>query len=309
MKIILIVLFCATAAFAGGYPRDAPSTTTAAPTTAAAASKPGKCPVPRFFARPICNGDQDDECKHDSDCSDDAKCCFNSCGYECMPPVNKPKDTPIVTAAPTTVAPTTVAPTTVAPTTVAPTTAAATTAAATTAAATTAAATTKARRDAPKPKPGKCPDRRYFARPICNGDQDDECKYDDDCKDEAKCCNNGCGYECMAPVKPQPKDAPTTAAPTTVAATTAAATTAAASTAKPKSCKNVLCSYCERCDNGQCVKDANSWLCKNKRYPCAGFNCPASRECKLRDGRPECVDKVPKGKGYHKGWDKSKGDD
>ncbi|XP_039459967.1 keratin-associated protein 5-1-like [Oreochromis aureus] len=48
-------------------------------------------------------------------------------------------------------------------------------------------------------KPGVCP-VRFYIRADCN----ESCSKDSDCHDNEKCCSNGCGHECMAPVIVKP---------------------------------------------------------------------------------------------------------
>uniref|UniRef100_A0A3Q2VC72 WAP domain-containing protein n=1 Tax=Haplochromis burtoni TaxID=8153 RepID=A0A3Q2VC72_HAPBU len=48
-------------------------------------------------------------------------------------------------------------------------------------------------------KPGVCPVRYYI-----HADCTESCSKDSDCHDNEKCCSNGCGHECMAPVIVKP---------------------------------------------------------------------------------------------------------
>uniref|UniRef100_A0A3P8R2W5 WAP domain-containing protein n=1 Tax=Astatotilapia calliptera TaxID=8154 RepID=A0A3P8R2W5_ASTCA len=48
-------------------------------------------------------------------------------------------------------------------------------------------------------KPGVCPVRYYI-----HADCTKSCSKDSDCHDNEKCCSNGCGHECMAPVIVKP---------------------------------------------------------------------------------------------------------
>ncbi|KAK9953771.1 hypothetical protein ABG768_015898, partial [Culter alburnus] len=48
-------------------------------------------------------------------------------------------------------------------------------------------------------KPGVCPRRQYTAE-MCARISFALCADDSDCTKDEKCCNNGCGRQCMAPV-------------------------------------------------------------------------------------------------------------
>ncbi|XDV45654.1 hypothetical protein PO909_013714 [Leuciscus waleckii] len=48
-------------------------------------------------------------------------------------------------------------------------------------------------------KPGVCPRRKYEAA-MCPQIRFLSCANDSDCANNEKCCSNGCGLQCMAPV-------------------------------------------------------------------------------------------------------------
>ncbi|XP_042084069.1 WAP four-disulfide core domain protein 8 [Haplochromis burtoni] len=129
-------------------------------------AKPGVCPV-RYYIHADCT----ESCSKDSDCHDNEKCCSNGCGHECMAPVIEcPRHLNL-------------------------------------------ALSRKGYEDCPRDhiccvydgeevcvppvstKPGVCPRRRLdfgHCAEICSNDRD--------CPNNEKCCSNGCGHECMAPL-------------------------------------------------------------------------------------------------------------
>src|SRR3569832_125919 len=49
-------------------------------------------------------------------------------------------------------------------------------------------------------KQGTCPVRNTWARPKCNNRQNSQrCRNDYQCRGNQKCCDSGCGYECVEP--------------------------------------------------------------------------------------------------------------
>ncbi|XDV45371.1 hypothetical protein PO909_013484 [Leuciscus waleckii] len=53
------------------------------------------------------------------------------------------------------------------------------------------------------PQPGVCPSRKYKPG-MCARIRFVSCADDSDCANNEKCCNNGCGLKCMAPVTAKP---------------------------------------------------------------------------------------------------------
>nr|XP_024662316.1 NF-X1-type zinc finger protein NFXL1 isoform X2 [Maylandia zebra] len=129
-------------------------------------TKPGVCPRRRLHNRRCTKS-----CSKDRDCPNNEKCCSNGCGHECMAPLSEcPRHLNL-------------------------------------------ALSRQGYEDCPRDhiccvydgeevcvppvstKPGVCPRRRLdfgHCAEICSNDRD--------CPNNEKCCSNGCGHECMAPV-------------------------------------------------------------------------------------------------------------
>jgi len=130
--------------------------------------KPGRClAIP---AGPLsCSGDKADQCKFDSQCPGNQRCCSDGCNNVCVVPDLRLLCADIASSCP---------------------------------------ADTEcveyADRDAAcvntTPKDGLCPRYKNDSRPL--GGCENTCRFDAECDGDAKCCWNGCASKCLKPRKP-----------------------------------------------------------------------------------------------------------
>ncbi|XDV45649.1 hypothetical protein PO909_013709, partial [Leuciscus waleckii] len=150
--------------------------------------KPGVCPRRKYEAV-MCPQIRFVSCANDTDCANNEKCCSNGCGLQCMAPVTaKPGVCPVTKYKPV----------------MCPLMRSMSCAEDSDCADNKKCCSTACGgRGCMAPvtaKPGVCPSRK--SKPgMCPLMRFMSCVDDSDCANNEKCCSNGCGLDCMAPVK------------------------------------------------------------------------------------------------------------